>query len=186
MVQVETIVIVIIYSRTICNLGLRTGLYLSSYEKYFYRKAAGSSQVSWLLMSIKVTGSREREAARPIQSRESSHEITVTPQRKTRRWNCNQFCINNPSSLSRNLLCEYLQNTFTKLEIKCELSDIVLPSLVIDTDMKIYEVSRLISLRKYRHWVSCLHFKITSPLHVLTVNNVILRRTIFMFCPMNW
>ena len=29
-------------------------------------------------MSIKVTGSRQREAARPIQSRESSHEITVT------------------------------------------------------------------------------------------------------------
>ena len=29
--------------------------------------------------------------------------------------------------------------------------DIVLLFLVIDTDMKIYEVSRPISLRKYRH-----------------------------------
>ena len=121
--------------RAISNCDLKESLdwwdYLSSYQsykcenityRYIYREAASRLQVSWFMISIKWREGRAVvESTWPIQSRESSHEITVTPQRKIRRWNCNQFCINNPSSLSRYLLCEYLRNTFTKLEIKCFL-----------------------------------------------------------------
>ena len=64
--------------------------------------------------------------------------------------------------------------------------DIVLLSLVIDTDMKIYEVSRPITLRKYRHSSAFMFFdNINYTPHqnielVLTVNDVILTRTIYV------